>query len=232
MSFPSHQAAKSAQTRLRVINATIRCIVKFGYANITTPKIAAEAKLSRGAMRHHFKNSAVLIKAAIVELHERRLRAFRRSSETQSHDPSIMVKAYWDQLQKPTFIAFHEFALAARTSKKLAHILEPLQKEFRQRFLSEAFALFPEWSSDREGFVVAMTFTQTLLEGLAIRVHNEATDKEMVVPMLKLVENQIRRMNPALSIGNSDRVRSQDGFPLIASIAHLATISSEPDRGI
>jgi AcrR family transcriptional regulator len=232
MNFPSHQAAKSAQTRLRVINATIRCIVKFGYANITTPKIAAEAKLSRGAMRHHFKNSATLIKAAVVELHERRLRAFRRTSETQSHDPSIMVKAYWDQLQKPTFIAFHEFALAARTSKKLAHILEPLQKEFRERFISEAFALFPEWSSDREGFVMAMTFTQTLLEGLAIRVHNEATDKEMVVPMLKLVENQIRRMKPVLSIGNSDRVRSQDGFSMSPSSAHLPTISAERDRGV
>jgi AcrR family transcriptional regulator len=226
MNVLSHQAAKSAQTRLRVINATIRCIVKYGYADITTPKIAAEAKLSRGAMRHHFKNGAALIKAAITELHERRLRAFRRTSETQSHDPGIMVRTYWNQLQKPTFIAFHEFALAARTSKKLARILEPLQKEFRERFLTEAFALFPEWSSDREGFAMAMTFTQTLLEGLAIRVHNEATDKKMVAPMLELVESQIRRMNPALSAGASDRIRSQDA---VASSAHLPSISERLD---
>lgn len=202
---PTLQAIKSAQTRLKVIDSTIRSIVKVGYANITTPQIAAGARLSRGAMRHHFKNGTALIKAVVVELQERRLRAFRRTSETESHDPHTLVQAYWQQLQKPTFIAFHELALASRTNAKLARILEPLEKEFRDRFLTEAFALYPEWRGDREGFAVAMTFSQTLLEGMAIRVLNDAIDKKMVAPMLNLVENQIRSMNPALSTEGVDR---------------------------
>jgi AcrR family transcriptional regulator len=52
---PTQQALKSAQTRARLIEATIRCIVKLGYAGTTTPQVAAEAGLSRGAMLHHFE---------------------------------------------------------------------------------------------------------------------------------------------------------------------------------
>jgi hypothetical protein len=110
-----------------------------------------------------------------------------------------MVQVYWKQLQNPTFLAFHELALAARTSPKLARILLPLEREFRERFLEEAFVLFPEWRTEREGFAIAMTFSQTFLEGMAIRVLNETMDEKMVPPMLKLVESQIRSMNPAFA---------------------------------
>jgi len=225
---PSLQATKSAQTRSKVVDATIHCIIKFGYANITTPQIAAEAGLSRGAMRHHFRNGAAIIKAAVIELHERRLRAFRRASETESHDPGTMVQAYWKQLQNPTFVAFHELALAARTSTKLARILLPLEKEFRERFLEEAFALFPEWSTQREAFGIAMTFSQTFLEGMAIRVLNDTMDKKMVAPMLKLVENQIRSMNPAFAIGSSAVAPTPRPRPKPAQRSELRSKSSKP----
>ena len=64
---PQVQAAKAAQTRARLIDATVRCLVKHGYANTTTPKVAEEAGLSRGAMMHHFENGTALIKAAIAD---------------------------------------------------------------------------------------------------------------------------------------------------------------------
>src|SRR3546814_7410986 len=75
-------------------------------------------------MLHHFENGMALIKAAIIELHEKRLRAFRRAAETDQHDPATLVRTYWRQLQKPAFIAFHELALAARTHADLARILQ------------------------------------------------------------------------------------------------------------
>ncbi|RYE75503.1 MAG: TetR/AcrR family transcriptional regulator, partial [Oxalobacteraceae bacterium] len=128
---PTLQSVKSAQTRAKLIEATIRCIVRVGYANTTTPQVAAEAGLSRGAMLHHFENGAALIKAAIVELHEKRLRAFRRAADTDEHETAKLVRAYWKQLQKPAFVAFHELALASRSDPDLARILQPLQVEFR-----------------------------------------------------------------------------------------------------
>ena len=195
---PTLQSVKSAQTRAKLIEATIRCIVKLGYAKTTTPQVAAEAGLSRGAMLHHFENGAALIKAAIVELHEKRLRAFRRAADTETHDTATLVRTYWKQLQKPAFVAFHELALAARPNPELARILQPLQVEFRERFNQQADSLFPEWAPDRHRFHLAMTLSQTMLEGMAIQRLTGAIDETMVEPMLELLEEQVAAMNPAL----------------------------------
>ena len=91
----SHQAQKSAQTKARLVEATIRCLVKFGYAGTTTPKVAEEAGLSRGAMLHHFESGRELMQATIMELHNKRLRAFRRAVESQEGDVHSLVHAYW-----------------------------------------------------------------------------------------------------------------------------------------
>ena len=73
------QAQKSAATRKALVEAAIRCVIRYGYASTTTPRVAAEAGLSRGAMLHHFENGPALIRATIAYLHEKRLRAFARS---------------------------------------------------------------------------------------------------------------------------------------------------------
>ncbi|MDB5721755.1 MAG: TetR family transcriptional regulator [Alphaproteobacteria bacterium] len=195
---PTQQSLKSAQTRARLIEATIRCLVKYGYAKTTTPLVASEAGLSRGAMLHHFENGPALVKAAVVELHEKRLRAFRRAAETEHGDTGALVRTYWRQLSKPNFIAFHELALAARTDPNLARILHPLQTEFRERFMAQAVTLFPEWDGYRDRFDLAMTLSQTLLEGMAIKMLTGGMDEAMVEPLLNLLEEEIGSMNPAL----------------------------------
>lgn len=190
------QAAKAAQTRSRLIDATVRCLVKYGYANTTTPRVAQEAGLSRGAMMHHFENGAALIKATIIELHEKRLRAFRNAAEKPEHDVDTLVETYWRQVQKPAFIAFHELAIAARTDKELATILVPLQEEFRERFNTQAEVLFPEWRAAPAQFDLAMNLSQTILEGMAIAVQTGAMDREKVPAMLQHLEDQIRVLMP------------------------------------
>lgn len=192
------QAAKAAQTRKRLIDATVRCLVKYGYARTTTPRVAEEAGLSRGAMMHHFENGAALIKATIRELHEKRLRAFRRAAGETEHDVDNLVETYWAQVQKPGFIAFHELAIAARTDKDLAGIMEPLQEEFRDRFNTQAESLFPEWRSSPEKFDLAMRLSQTILEGMAIQLQTGAMSADQVPPMLNHLENQIRALMPPM----------------------------------
>jgi AcrR family transcriptional regulator len=193
---PTLQAAKAAQTRARLIDATVRCLVKYGYANTTTPKVAEEAGLSRGAMMHHFENGTALIKAAIAELHEKRLRAFRRAADRPEHEVTDLVETYWRQLQKPAFIAFHELAVAARTDADLASILSPLQEEFRAKFNAQAEQLFPEWLGS-PNFALAMTLSQTILEGMAISLQTGGMEPAQVEPMLRHLEAQIRSLAPA-----------------------------------
>lgn len=199
------QSLKSAQTRARLVDATISCIVKYGYNSTTTPQIAAEANMSRGAMLHHFENGAALMKAAIVELHEKRLRAFKRAASANHNDVEAMVRTYWRQVQKPTFIAFHELALAARTHPDLARILLPLQTEYRKRFKELAVELFPEWLGNRQEFDAAMAISQIFLEGMAISLFTGGMDQAMVEPMLQLVEQQISLRKPKFTQDHSEK---------------------------
>lgn len=194
---PTMQALKSAQTRARLIDATIRVLVRSGYARTTTPQVAIEAGLSRGAMLHHFDNGISLIKATITHLHERRLRAFRRAAERSALDHNAMVRTYWRQIQKPAFIAFHELAVAARTNAELAAVLMPLQVEFRERFNQLAVQLYPEWQASPQRFALAMAVSQATMEGMAVNLLTGAMDAALVEPLLDSLEEQMHALRPA-----------------------------------
>ncbi len=193
---PGLQALKSAATRARLIDATIRCIIKYGYSRTTTPRVADEAGMSRGAMLHHFENGSALMQAAIAELHEKRLRAFRRSAGNTVHEVSRLVRAYWKQVSGETFTAFHELALAARTDSDLSRILAPAQEEFRARWYREAIDMFPEWQDDRARFDLALALSQNVLEGMAINRLTHGLDAKMVEPILSDLERQIEALKP------------------------------------
>lgn len=193
---PSLQAAKSAATRARLIDATIRCIIKYGYSRTTTPRVADEAGMSRGAMLHHFENGSALMQAAIAELHEKRLRAFRRSAGNTVHEVNRLVRAYWKQVSGETFTAFHELALAARTDSDLSRILAPAQEEFRARWYREAIEMFPEWQGDPDRFDLALALSQNVLEGMAINRLTHGLDETMIEPILADLERQIEALKP------------------------------------
>jgi AcrR family transcriptional regulator len=193
---PGLQATKSAATRARLIDATIRCIIKYGYSRTTTPRVADEAGMSRGAMLHHFENGGALMQAAIAELHDKRLRAFRRSADNTVHEVSRLVRAYWKQISGETFTAFHELAMAARTDPDLAGILVPAQEEFRARWYRDAIDMFPEWQGDRAHFDLALALSQNVLEGMAINRLTHGLDEKMIEPILNDLERQIEALRP------------------------------------
>lgn len=193
---PTQQALKSAQTRARLIEATIRCLIKYGYSSTTTLKVAAEAGMSRGAMLHHFENGGALMQATIGELMERRLRAFRRAVDNPAPDVHTLVRTYWKQLLSQTFTAFVELAIASRTDKDLAKILEPAQEQFRDRWYELAIQLFPEWQQDRKSFDLALALTQNTVEGMAINRMIHGCDEAMIDPVLDNLEAQILALRP------------------------------------
>ncbi|QZH74295.1 MAG: TetR/AcrR family transcriptional regulator [Erythrobacter sp.] len=194
---PTAQALKSAKTRSRLIEATIRCLVKYSYANTTTPKVAEEAGLSRGAMLHHFENGRQLMQATLIELHHKRLRAFRRAVGTLNDDARTLLRSYWEQLLSPKFVAFQELASAARTDKELAATLEPVRKEFNERWHDLAIELFPQWGRDPKAFRVALALTHNTLEGMALNRLTFGIDEEEIELVLDHLEKVILDLRPA-----------------------------------
>ena len=194
--LPTQQWLKSAQTKKRLIEGAIRCIVKFGYSKTTTSRVASEAGLSRGAMLHHFENGEALMRAVIAELNDKRLRAIRRTGDIASRGVHEVVRAYWDQLSSSSFTAFHELSIAARTDQGLAQILEPAQAEFRERRYALSIEAFPEWQKNRKNFDLALALSQQTIEGMAINRLVHGLDEAMVEPLLTNLERQIQELKP------------------------------------
>ena len=126
----------------------------------------------------------------------KRLRAFRRAAGTLEHDARTLLRTYWDQLLRPTFIAFQELAIASRTDKELAKTLEPVRKEFNERWHDLAIELFPEWSNDPTAFKVALGLTHNTLEGMALNRLTYGIDDETIDLVLDRLEKIILELRP------------------------------------
>lgn len=176
----------------------MRCIVKLGYANTTTMMIANEAGLSRGATLHHFPSKIDIVKATVDYLYEKRKRAFQKSSAELPQDRDRVhqaVAAYWQHVNHPLFVAFFELSVAARHDEELREILIPAQKKFDDEWYAMAVEMFPEWQSDSGAFDLALSLSQTLMEGIAISrlMHPRSSSEE---DLLEFLAEQIRTLLP------------------------------------
>lgn len=192
------QAYKSSSTRQQILDAAVRCIVKLGYANTTTMMIATEAGLSRGATLHHFPSKIDIIKATVDYLYEKRRRAVLNSAKqlpTDTDRVKLAVKAYWQQVNHPLFVAFFELSVAARHDDELRKILRPAQQKFDKEWYTTVQEAFPEWQHDPKAFSLAMSLSQKLMEGIAIShlMHPRDKNEEQLIAFL---EDQIRELLP------------------------------------
>src|SRR5947208_2996268 len=70
------QAQRVAETRARLLDATVECLAEIGYARMTTGDVAERAGMSRGAQLYHFQNKAELVATAVEHLLDRLHRQF------------------------------------------------------------------------------------------------------------------------------------------------------------
>ncbi len=117
------QEQRSTEMRARLLDATIECLVEYGYAGTTTPRVAERAGVTRGAQVHHFGSKADLVVAAINHLAERRIEAMLpRVREARAADDPIgtVLDLLWQVHQGPLSIAVMELWTAGRTDPQLA----------------------------------------------------------------------------------------------------------------
>jgi len=116
------QEQRSAETRARLLDATIDCLVTYGYNGTTTPRVAELAGVTRGAQVHHFGSKNDLVIAALQHLAARRAAAVVANvgDLTAGEDPiGKVLDLLWDVHQGPLFIAAVELWVAGRTDPAL-----------------------------------------------------------------------------------------------------------------
>ena len=165
------QEERSAATRERLLDATLSCLAELGYARTTTTEIAERGGVSRGAQLHHFPTKAELVTEAIAHLFDRRDEEFRAAFAKLPADAdrgAAAVDILWTMVSGPTFHAWLELAVAARTDPLLKPKLAELSTRFTENVTRTFRELFPRPAGAAPYWDVAPIFTFALLEGLAL----------------------------------------------------------------
>jgi AcrR family transcriptional regulator len=147
------QAARSAAMRARLLDATIECLVSYGYAGTTTPRVAQLAGVTRGAQIHHFRSKEDLVVAAIEHLAQQRAQAAIREfgRVKASSDPVCMVLDFlWEAHQGPMFVAAVELWVAGRSDSVLARQIEGVEPVVDSTLIAAIAQLVPDYPAQKE----------------------------------------------------------------------------------
>lgn len=106
--------------RARILEAAVMCLFKRGYGATTTVSVASTAKVSRGAMLHHFPSKADLMPAALAHVLEENVVDFQQGGGRIA-DPWARHAALPDLrlevASKPAGVAFMEIVVGARSDE-------------------------------------------------------------------------------------------------------------------
>jgi AcrR family transcriptional regulator len=165
------QAERSATTRAQVLDAAVACLFELGYARTSTTEIAERAGVSRGAQLHHFPTKAELVTAAVEHLFERRHQEFvtRMATLPAGADRAASaIDLLWSMFSGPTFYAWLELAVAARTDPELRAAVGGMSERFRDTIDTTFARLFPAPRQSNSFHAVAPHFVFALMDGLAL----------------------------------------------------------------
>jgi AcrR family transcriptional regulator len=125
------QEQRAAETRHRLLDATITLLLDRGYSRITTADIASVAGVSRGALTHHFVSKEEIVTRAVqhqlrqvtADLHE-----LAETLEGKSIDE--IVDYLWDMMAGGLFLVTLEYLPEARHNPDFKDQMVPVVKEF------------------------------------------------------------------------------------------------------
>lgn len=184
------QEARTAATRTKLLDATIECLHELGYGGTTTTEVAKRAGVSRGAQLHHFPTRAELVTTAVEHLFERRRQEFLGAFHKlppQADRVQAAVDLLWSVVSGPTFYAWLELIVAARTDTELRQAVTAMAERFIETVRQTFRELFPEPGGPY--FDIAPTFALGLMQGLAVEqmLVKDDTRIARTLEMLKLL---------------------------------------------
>ena len=127
--------------RLRLLEATVECLVELGWAGTTTTVVSERAGVSRGAQLHHFPSKQELVVAAVEHLSERRRDVMAASAADLPEEgrTRAILDVLAQQFVSPVFYAALELWVAARSDAELRKAVAPLERRVGRE--THAFAL-------------------------------------------------------------------------------------------
>jgi AcrR family transcriptional regulator len=197
------QEERSAETRRRLLDATVECLHEFGYAGATTTEIARRAGVSRGAQLHHFHRKQDLVVSALEHVFALRLEQFTQAAVELPVGLDARINALidllWAAFKGPAFYAWLELVVASRTDAPLREAVRLASENFAQgvhRVFAAMFGLknAPEYVDDPIEFAIFGLLESLALErALRDSEEEERRKFEPAIAYVKTIANFVAR---------------------------------------
>lgn len=173
------QEERTAETKAKILNATLDVMEEDGIADASTAAIARRAGVSRGALSHHYESKFDLIVAAVEFLLNRAIGNIEKLSEQVSAGEATIedvLDRLWEYDNRRLFIISLDYLSAARTDEKLYRALMPLGRAY-QRHLDEIWSeLSRNAGIGQEKATVVLDMMLCLMRGMCL--HTVLRDDE------------------------------------------------------
>jgi AcrR family transcriptional regulator len=129
------QLERRSETQAAILSAAIDLLAEQGYAGFSASRVAARARVSRGALEHYFPKKNDLIAAATRYAMREAVEHARLLARTADESTDPVAKFLKDSEHfffRPIYQAMIEIMIAARSDRALARVLNPIVLEARE----------------------------------------------------------------------------------------------------
>ena len=165
------QDEKTAETRRRLLDAAIVCLVERGYANTTTSEIAERAGLSRGAQLYHFPKKEELLTGAVEHLYRLMIDDLKEKIGrlTNVNDRrSVAIDLMWESANGRLATAWIELVVASRTDAYLLESMKGANDRLAELTDKSFKEFFPRPEGAGDDYELIPQLVVLLLEAMAL----------------------------------------------------------------
>jgi len=165
------QAERTAETRGRLIDATIECLIDSGYTGTTTVAVCKRSGVSHGSLLYHYGTRERLLGAALDAVYERLQRPVIESLEQLPLGEArvdALVELMWSAFGAREFKAVLELWLAASNQTDVGWAVWPEAQDFDRAIQPLAAHVFPDLATRMPDFSLYISLIFQVLQGMGL----------------------------------------------------------------
>lgn len=166
------QDARRDATRQRILEATLYCLAKYGYAGTGVAQVVAKAKVSRGAWAHHFPSmNAMIAEAAeylLVKVYQRLAGTMLKVAISENRVEALIHTAWHDFFASDVNEIYLELLIASRRNAELSRKLRALSSKLEGRLGDSANMFFQAVPGTTANVTEMLHFARWVMRGIAL----------------------------------------------------------------
>jgi AcrR family transcriptional regulator len=190
-------AERTADTRGRILNATIDCIAELGFQRTTTLEITRRAGVTWGAVQHHFGDKDGILLAVLEDSFRRfeaRLEDIFVAQTSLAERTSLFLERTWQHFASREYASTFEILLDHLRRPDLYTAREPSWQARMFRAFDRVWRrLFHDAPLSRASHRVLQHYTVSVLSGLASTLMLEGKGARLREGDLALLESTLVR---------------------------------------